>query len=58
MTSYKKNKAAMCCSLEKKRLMDVLRACDYSSSSPEERSACYKAAAKESGLRAKTCILM
>ena len=58
MNSYKKNKAAMCCALGKKRMTDALRSCDYCTTSQEERSACYKAVAKDSGLRSKTCIMM
>ncbi len=58
MKSYKKKKAAMCCEIGKKRMSDALRACDFSSTSVEERSACYKSVAKETGLRSKTCILM
>jgi hypothetical protein len=58
MKSFAKKKAAMCCALEKKRMSDALRYCDYGTTSSEERSACYKAVAKDSGLRSKTCILM
>ncbi len=57
-SSYKKNKAAMCCAMGKQRMMDALRSCDYCTTSMEERSSCYKEVAKESGLRTKTCILM
>lgn len=57
-SSYTKEKAAMCCAIGKKRMMDALRSCDYCTTSMEERSACYKAVAKESGLRTKTCIQM
>ncbi|WP_300462639.1 hypothetical protein [Desulfobacula sp.] len=58
MKSYTKKKAAMCCAVGKKRMTDALRSCDYSATSPEERSACYKSVAKDSGLRSKACILM
>ncbi len=58
MTSYKKNKAAMCAAIGKKRMTDALRSCDYCTTSMDKRSACYKAVAKDSGLRTKTCILM
>jgi hypothetical protein len=58
MKSYMKKKAAMCCAIEKKRMTDALKSCDCSTTSPEERSACYKAVAKDSGLRSKSCILM
>ncbi len=58
MKSYMKKKAAMCCALGKKKMMDALRSCDYCTTSLEERSECYRAVAKDSGLRAKACILM
>ena len=58
MKSYKKNKAAMCSAIGKKRMIDALRSCDYCTTSMDMRSACYKAVAKDSGLRSKTCILM
>jgi hypothetical protein len=58
MKSYIKNKSAMCCALEKKRMVKALRSCDYCSTNTEERSSCYKAVAKDSGLRSKTCILI
>lgn len=58
MKSYKKKKAAMCCAIGKKRMADALRSCDYCTTSMDERSACYKAVAKDSGLRSKACILM
>lgn len=46
-----------CCSLEKKHLVEVLRACDYCTESLEERHQCYKKAAKESGRRARACLI-
>ncbi|MBU1343898.1 MAG: hypothetical protein KKE44_06940 [Proteobacteria bacterium] len=58
MKSYIKNKAAMCCALGKKRMADALRSCDYCTTSLKERSSCYKAVAKDSGLRSRTCIQM
>ena len=58
MKSYIKKKAAMCCAVGKKRMTDALRSCDYCTTSMEERSECYKAVAKESGLRSKACVLM
>ncbi|MFA5906757.1 MAG: hypothetical protein WC836_22700 [Desulfobacula sp.] len=58
MKSYVKNKAAMCCALEKKRMKEALRSCDYCTNNMEDRSECYKAVAKDIGLRSKTCILM
>ncbi len=58
MKSFIKKKAAMCSTLGKKRMTDALRSCDYCTTSIEEQSACYKAVAKDTGLRSKTCILM
>lgn len=58
MKLFKKKKAAMCCTIGKKRMTDALRSCNNSTASPEERSACYKAVAKDTGLRSKACILM
>lgn len=58
MDSYARKKAAMCCAIGKKRMTDALRACDYCTTSMDERSACYKAVAKDEGLRSKTCILL
>lgn len=48
----------MCAAVGKKRMMEALRACDYCTTSMEERSECYQAVAKESGLRSKTCMMM
>lgn len=50
-------KAIKCCSLEKESLMEVLLACDYCTTSIEDRHLCYRKAAKESGMKARTCIL-
>lgn len=58
MKPYVKKKAAMCAGIGKKRMTDALRACDYCSTSVDERSACYKAVAREEGLRTKTCMMM
>jgi hypothetical protein len=58
MKSFINKKAAMCSTLGKKRMTGALRSCDYCTTSIEEQSACYKAVAKDTGLRSKTCILM
>ncbi len=50
-------KEIKCCSLEKESLMEVLLSCDYCTTSIEERHLCYRKAAKESGMKARTCIL-
>ena len=57
MNSYTKKRAAMCCAIGKDRMVESLRACDYCTTSMEERSACYKAVAKETGQRTKSCML-
>lgn len=46
-----------CCSVENHRLKDVLRTCDYCTESLEERHLCYSKAARDSGKRAKACII-
>ena len=58
MKSYMKKKAAMCCALGKKKMTDALRSCDYCTTSLEERGECYRAVAKDSGLRSRACVLM
>ena len=58
MKSYMKKKAAMCSAIGKKRMTDALRSCDYGTTTIKERSACYKAVAKDTGLRSRACILM
>ncbi len=50
-------KARECCALEKARLVEELRECDYESTSPEERHLCYRWAAKKSGHRSKECLI-
>ncbi len=49
--------ARACCALEKERLVEELRSCDYDTTSPEERHNCYRWAAKKSGHRAKQCLI-
>ena len=50
-------KARSCCSIEKRRLMDALEQCDSCSDSYEEFHNCYRKAARESGERARSCII-
>ena len=50
-------KGKKCCSLEKESLVEVLLACDYCTTSFDERHLCYQKAARESGMRARACIL-
>ncbi len=50
-------KTKACCSAEKQYLMDMLLACDYCTESLEERHACYKKAAKQSGKRSRECLI-
>jgi hypothetical protein len=49
--------AKACCLLEKERLVEELRECDYGSSSPEDWHKCYQWAAKKSGHRSKECLI-
>lgn len=46
-----------CCSMEKARLVEDLRCCDFNSTSLEQRHDCYRRAAKESGQRSKACMI-
>ena len=57
MKTKDQSKMKACCVAEKKRLTEELRQCDYGTSSPEERHACYRSAAKRSGRRAKKCMI-
>ena len=50
--------AKSCCAKEKTRLTSVLFECDYGTGSLEERHQCYLKAAKESGKRARECMLV
>lgn len=51
------NKDRKCCSIEKKRLVGQLMACDYCSTSYEEHRECYGQVARESGVQAKKCMM-
>lgn len=42
--------------MEKEHLMEELRKCDMSSSNYDEFHQCYRDAARESGLRARSCV--
>jgi hypothetical protein len=44
-----------CLKSEKQQLMDDVRRCDLCSTSMEEHSQCYEEAARESGVRSKSC---
>ena len=46
-----------CCSLEKTRLVEELRRCDYCSTSCEEFHQCYRDAAREGVNRSRACIV-
>jgi hypothetical protein len=49
--------AKSCCADEKARLMDILFTCDYCTDSLEARHRCYQKAAKQSGSRARQCLM-
>lgn len=50
--------ARNCCTLENQRLVEAIRACDYCSTSFKRHLACYRRAAKESGQRSHSCMIL
>jgi len=46
-----------CLKSEKQQLIDDVRRCDLCSTSMEEHSQCYEEAARESGVRSKSCFV-
>jgi hypothetical protein len=50
-------KAARCCSMEKQRLNEEIRHCDFCSETYDELHDCYRSAARDSGKRAKSCVV-
>ncbi|MGD9975830.1 MAG: hypothetical protein AB7S77_22455 [Desulfatirhabdiaceae bacterium] len=50
--------ARKCCSMEKKRLVSAVRACDYCSDSYQEHRECYRHASKESKVRSNACLIV
>ncbi|MCG6894486.1 MAG: hypothetical protein LJE65_12815 [Desulfobacteraceae bacterium] len=55
MNFRKREKARACCSMEKERLVDRLADCDAYAKDERGRHICYRAAARESGRRARRC---
>jgi hypothetical protein len=51
------HKSVQCCSNEKERLKAVLNDCDAHSADRRQRHECYRAAARDSGRRAKRCMI-
>ncbi len=51
------SKARNCCSVEKKRLMKALEKCHFCTDNYEEFHNCYRMAARESGERARSCMI-
>lgn len=51
------SKASQCCTTEKKKLVQELRKCNFCSDDYEEFHNCYRQAARESGQRARSCII-
>jgi hypothetical protein len=51
------SEARSCCSMEKKRLMKALEKCNFCSDNYEEFRSCYRREARESGERARSCII-
>jgi hypothetical protein len=50
-------KARECCVMEKENLVAALQKCDWCSTSYEEFSQCYQAAATEIGERSRACLV-
>ncbi len=48
---------ARCCSLEKQRLVEEIKKCDFCSESYEDLHDCYRSAAQSSGKRARSCLV-
>lgn len=48
--------AKNCCSMEKQRLMEELRKCDFCSTNWKEHHSCFRQAAKDSGRRSRVCV--
>ncbi len=58
MSSTSKNDVKSCCSMERKRLVDDIRVCDFCSTSWEEHHRCLSRAAKKSGQRSRSsCVI-
>jgi hypothetical protein len=51
------SKARKCCSMEKERLMEALVKCHFCSDDYEAFHNCYREAARESGERARSCMI-
>jgi len=49
------SKVRECCTMERKRLVDELRQCDYCSTSYDEFQQCYQQTAERSGKRSRSC---
>ena len=50
-------KTQNCCSMEKKRLMKALEKCNFCTDDYEAFHNCYRMAARESGVRARSCMV-
>ena len=57
MSKSSKQSAASCCSMEKQRLVEEIKKCDFCSDSYEDLHRCYRSAARASGDRAKSCMI-
>jgi hypothetical protein len=55
MSKKSTHKARHCCTEERHRLVQELRACDYCSTSYDEFQKCYVEAASVSGERSRSC---
>ena len=57
MAKSQQNNKAACCSMERQRLVEELRKCDYCTTTFEEHNRCYTQAARRSGERARSCVV-
>lgn len=56
MMNTSKTKAKRCCSAEYERLVREVGTCEMESDASDQRHACYRRAAKESGRRSRACM--
>lgn len=56
MTSSSEKKRS-CCSMERERLVEELRKCDFCADSHEAFHQCYRDVARQSGERSRSCLV-
>jgi hypothetical protein len=57
MSKSNNKEATHCCSMEKQRLTEEIRKCDFCSETYDELHDCYRSAARDSGKRARSCLV-